>query len=663
MNNLAYEINKEFDRIYRDYRKTIKEYPRSIEDEDVRKFGRQLPLELDIVRSDRVCEYDNNNYLKKVNSDNMMQLLLNNFAEDSVMRSVKCVIDDLLSSLTFDRDRLDEYTTNPVKFGDNASSVNGDVMTFSVASYNDLDRDEWRTRRKISSYKMFVLKVPKSNTGSNELVHEACVGIMLNALRRDIPNFAYVYGATSCSAPIFKGNDAISWCEDSSVMKTYCIYENIQNSIPFMSIQKTCSYSEFVSYIYQVMLSIYHANNQLGFIHNDLHTENVLIRLINQKKSIRYSFDGKDIYIKTNGGVSTIIDYGMSTYVKDGREFLYHDNKGVISRIYEFGEGRDNIVRDAFKFLSFIISEFTNIVYSSQLLPKKKADKGFIRDFKPLNPQFNASNGRFEKVKDYEKKERFLSNIMKFFYGNGSTVENMHLSTNALWNNGTFYVMSRNISRNFNMKAFLKYILKLDSNLTMKAPTNEYPSLQCSNQCLPSSTIDKVVYSSDNVTYFTAYDSRNGEDSQKMLNAIKQNFEVISFQENKNIDQIFNYKVKPYARLYPQGRTYTKTTKSLEDSTEFYNNIRDARKYINILTYLSEEGIYKDKRTIDDLYKHISNLYPLLKKQVDYASIDIKYLKDSNATGDAAVEVYNLLEIFVSNCKSLFNELKQDKIL
>lgn len=157
----------------------------------------------------------------------------------------------------------------------------------------------------------FIIKTPRSIADDN-LQHELVIGLYgLNALRRKVLNFAYVFGGFQCSPTVLKNKTVKSWCNNQHLPVNYVVYENITNSITLDQYVRTCSPKEFLDKFLQICLALHEANVECQFTHYDLHSQNVLVRNLNKKKSLRYKIGTKDLFINTDG-LSTIIDYGQS---------------------------------------------------------------------------------------------------------------------------------------------------------------------------------------------------------------------------------------------------------------------------------------------------------------------------------------------------------------
>jgi len=208
----------------------------------------------------------------------------------------------------------------------------------------------------------FILKAQR-NPIDSDLIHETFIGLYgTNRLRPLLPNFAYVFGGFDCSTPIIETRfglkeenfvrrdeiKVISYCEPGVNKEIpYVIYENIAPAIPLSHFVRTCTGEEFFLVFRQLLLALRNAWLTIGFVHNDLHYYNVLIRQLDKTYSFRYSGPQGAEYITTNQ-LATIIDFGRSSIKYRGRRY-------GISGLERFAVFEDLSlpINDAYKILFF----------------------------------------------------------------------------------------------------------------------------------------------------------------------------------------------------------------------------------------------------------------------------------------------------------------------
>jgi hypothetical protein len=163
--------------------------------------------------------------------------------------------------------------------------------------------------------KIFLLKFGEK--GDEEVTyHEYFIGSMLiNNLRRKIPNFPITLGFVTCSPPI----KALNFCRDFE-RRPCILYEYIFPSISSRKFFKGCSLEDFLNIFVQVLFAIRMASEEFEFNHKDLHTQNVLVKNIEKYISIPYRTPYGKMYLNTNL-VAIIIDYGLSRVKMNGYPF------------------------------------------------------------------------------------------------------------------------------------------------------------------------------------------------------------------------------------------------------------------------------------------------------------------------------------------------------
>ncbi len=246
-------------------------------------------------------------HLMNLNPKLFKELLMEYAYDPMVLRGTTCIIDSLLQDSKYlsYQDRLKEYLLNLKRIGVETTAVSGYTMTASLLTADSL----------------FVLKVPKPGADL-DMTHELFIGLLgTNQLRKEVLNFAYVYGGFMCSGPMInpQSQQVENYCSSDSPEVKYVIYENIAPSISMKQYVKTCTGREFTEKYLQILFALNTANWMIDFTHFDLHVENVLLRKFpgRGKMILKYTTGiGKksleeDWYLTTDS-VATIIDYGLS---------------------------------------------------------------------------------------------------------------------------------------------------------------------------------------------------------------------------------------------------------------------------------------------------------------------------------------------------------------
>lgn len=315
----------------------------------------QRKIEKEFLSSYQMCpssirETDIVPQLSNLNTDKMKSEISENFYNSQLMESISCIAsaftiytgDFSLSGI----ERIREYLTDLNQIGE--KSAYGYAISASLNGNHNNN--------------FFVLKAPKLLLDADELIHENMVAFgALNGLRNLIPNFAYVYGMITCSPPYIDSNKKVlGWCNSEKLPVSYSIYENIYPSESFSSFCKKCDFNTFMENYLQIVLALREAQIQVGFSHNDLHSSNVLIRKYSDTLiQIPYNTSEGKLFLKSNGTIATIIDYGMShiELEQDDGRIIHFGNVSEGQNQSSYGVYRDkmNPIIDVYKLLCFCL--------------------------------------------------------------------------------------------------------------------------------------------------------------------------------------------------------------------------------------------------------------------------------------------------------------------
>lgn len=145
---------------------------------------------------------------------------------------------------------------------------------------------------------------------SQDLSHEYYCGLLLNELRKEIPNFCMVFSMFGCSVPVITsdGNESkmLSLFDKLEDRKNHIIMERIESAakIEKLSLQNAALM------ILQLIYSLSKAS-RFRFTHWDLHTKNVILR--RGKDSCMYTTENGNECVDCSL-VATIIDYGTAHF-------------------------------------------------------------------------------------------------------------------------------------------------------------------------------------------------------------------------------------------------------------------------------------------------------------------------------------------------------------
>lgn len=358
----------------------------------------------------------------------------------------------------------------------------------------------------IDTHSPVFAKVPKPNTKDN-LVHEAFVGIFCtNLLRSIVPNFAYVYGYTKCSPPIIENDTVNNWCQTKDKeLSTYLFMENVKNAVPLSTFIKQSSTTlvNVKHIILQITQALKSGWEQFSYQHNDLHGNNVLVRIFDQEQTFPY-YD-RNIGITTKC-IPYIIDYGHSSFLFQGYEmknvFLEHSTPV-------------HPLADIYKIICFAAE--------SLLLDNKQ--NGDI--YKWLSTLFEIFN----------EGPLFNLNTTAFVYENGGNRRQNYYVINAA-TGGTF-------------EEFSAYLVSLCHDIdTVHIEQSTVIKNGTEDFCSFYENIRAAIYELDNEKYVI------------LINSILQDVHLSEAEKNNQIDNI-NKTYSPHDKFVSDYPAYTRVLKSI----------------------------------------------------------------------------------------------------
>jgi len=201
-------------------------------------------------------------------------------------------------------------------------SVAGMVMQTSLTgSVSDKNKNHYHVEKG----NRLVVKSP--NVGyEDDIWREYIIGLKLNQLRKDIPNFMYMFGIFKCNAVFHRRNPSALMCTKSQPIVGFSIMQFIDGkTLETMIYEQKLEPHEMILIVLQIMLALLHAKEMFQFSHNDLHPGNVMIIAEDPPRPVTYpcSFlPTKKITVTTNL-IPVIIDYGMSSiYISEAKTNL-----------------------------------------------------------------------------------------------------------------------------------------------------------------------------------------------------------------------------------------------------------------------------------------------------------------------------------------------------
>lgn len=250
-----------------------------------------------------------------VPSFELLQQLLSRFTDVTALQTVTCLLEAVFSQSSVARLWLPN-------------------LELVETSEDEDDMENYVARFKYEQQVVLYLKTTKI-LYNRTIVREAFVGKILNELRAQIPNFAYILAAFECSPSIVITDSQglktlVGWCTDSPLKSEYVIYEAIPGQTMEDFVQQGVHENDFYEILLQLMLALRLAYLRYRFYHGDFHSQNIIIRPVPQMTILYPTVNGYS-NLKTDK-VATIIDYGRPVITYQGVEyadsdFLLEDNE------------------------------------------------------------------------------------------------------------------------------------------------------------------------------------------------------------------------------------------------------------------------------------------------------------------------------------------------
>jgi serine/threonine protein kinase len=194
---------------------------------------------------------------------------------------------------------------------------------------------------------------------NHDSLHEICIGLALNELRRKIPTFMFVYGGFYCSPPLSlrdytNSPNPMKWwseffdtnklCDPNEIPTSLMLCEYITDAVDLHTFKDMMikglwgsgvkvTKSDIDNVLLQIFMAMYMAVREFDFIHGDLNPGNVLVKYFSTPLMINY--EEFNVKIKTHYVVS-IIDYGLSAINVNGKlltTFNEHNADYVTKRL------------------------------------------------------------------------------------------------------------------------------------------------------------------------------------------------------------------------------------------------------------------------------------------------------------------------------------------
>jgi hypothetical protein len=481
-------------------------------------------------------------YLPSLKTDELEHMVHDEFYNVNVMEVMSCLSEAIFYTSVEQEGQVDANLRIADWFSD-VKQIGGPsaVGTAMLSSLKDAGG-------------MLVLKAPQ-DPKNTELLHELFIGSFgTNKARKDIPNFAYIYGGFECSYPIIDDDTGkvISLCGNPNGPKVqYVAYEAITSATSMNSAIKTITTGEFLSLFMQVFFATYYGYMNFDWTHGDLHGENVMVRDISSTHKgefyIKYPMGNNDYYVQSNS-VATFIDYGNSHIMFNGEHYGRTFCQGSLYPTKSFP------ISDIYKFLLFV--------------------------------GYHALQ---------EKREDIIAYIARiFFFFNQE--EDIHFAITE--QRGSFYVLPNNpyVHKIFTMESMLNYLLELDEINGIVATKNDGARqlLDCTLICRTSQDAFQI----------TGIDPK----ARIMVKSLVDYYDlrkIVSPEVEKDLRSQIDNNLDKYTDDFMEGYRG-----ELEYTLKTYNILDKNASYFEDINYLKDDYIYS-LEALESFKGHIIKLSQL----------------------------------------------------
>ena len=568
-----------------------------------------------------------------------------------------------------------------------------------------------------------VIKTPRDLSDVRYILFEYYIGYnFINKLREKTPNFMYTYGVFMCN-PILVKESILSdnmilsknFCKDNMKKNIYVLFEKIDGITLHEYIQNITKEEEFdniVNFILQIMLSLEIAQKEGEYVHNDLHTNNVMIRKI-PKSFIHEYIIGKNKYSMELDYIATIIDYGMNRYVENGIPL----GTKSFNRL-GFNPYKNCTSNDVYKLLMSSVLGIISLCHKNSKIHKKYYNKidetiefllSFFRGKYDYNNvikiwDYYLNKKKTSNKKDIEKSYNiFVENVKKnmdtyfspypidiLFFNSvtpGNFIIHVKDSNPNLWNE---YITENIINENeiqlsyiksynpkFNEEDFEEYLFSKSYNniyitkyieqkqLFFKLFNKEFNHL-FNKDCLIDQ--ESMILNFNNIN-----DCKNILD---LFNFKKSDYETVENFEKENIKYIKDY----YGNDIDSINYYIEQMKLIKDSLNelllstfnnpklqismsfFTEEMKKEIQKIHKFLYYFEKYLFLTSCAIDldNVYKNYSYKLQNFKENFNVFSIDIKLFETSLTLSDYLQKYYRIINEFY--CTRIVEETSKQYI-
>lgn len=291
--------------------------------------------------------------------------------------------------------------------------------------------------RLIYKNAMLVIKEPISPMSLHGAAYEAAIGLYLNKLRKDIPNFMFTYGSFTCGAsePTMQYKEYRLCSNDRKGKPLYTALEFIDgDTLENLMQRRTLNAQQIGNIYFQVILALAYAQHKFNFTHYDLHTNNVMVRELRMLQTFYYPLDNSTGYYVTTKYIPVIIDFGyshISVPIESGGKVkmmsVQDPEASDILKYTGYNPGYDNLYFSCAYNLS--VQRYYSPVGAEAMVTREIVDflggSDMFRTVKSFNQAVLKRQDDLNAITEVEKNEfkrvlgvDYMSSVKRHFYNN-----------------------------------------------------------------------------------------------------------------------------------------------------------------------------------------------------------------------------------------------------
>lgn len=248
--------------------------------------------------------------------------------------------------------------------------------------------------------------IKKSSYFSRKIYHELLVSLVVNTLSDNIlRHFVYTYDYDKL---IMVKNRPYLDVDDEEETKINIYMERVYNAVTLGEYIYSNGSEAFLRIYYNTVLILRDAYEEIGFVHFDLHTSNIMVQKIPEDVTYKYK---RGLPITTHRCIK-IIDYGYSSVKYKNNTYKIENNEK------KFMGERDNPITDCYKLLIHsykrIKTEYDDLIETDP----EQADMFKLDIFHKIF-SFFSTDITIDEMVDFNNKNNHYNNIPKYYKGRG----------------------------------------------------------------------------------------------------------------------------------------------------------------------------------------------------------------------------------------------------